>query len=65
MPQKTQRERDADARTAKLAEIAEQVKAGTLVIRKMTAKERAKYKRPGQEPSKEQPAGRRRRAPVR
>jgi hypothetical protein len=43
MPPKTQRERDDDARRAELEQIEEQVKSGQLVIRKMTAKERAAY----------------------
>lgn len=37
---KTQRERDAAARQAKLERIDEQVKEGSLVIRKMSANER-------------------------
>ncbi len=37
---KTQRERDEVARQAKLERIQEQVSDGSLVIRKMTAKER-------------------------
>jgi hypothetical protein len=45
MPTKTQRERDDDARKQKLELIEEQVKAGTLVIRQMTAKERAAFER--------------------
>ncbi len=44
MPPKTQKERDDDARKLKLEQIAEQVKSGQLVIRKMTAKERAAWK---------------------
>ena len=40
---KTQRERDAAARKAKLERIDEQVKDGSLVIRKMSATERKKY----------------------
>lgn len=45
MPPKTQRERDAEKRQEKLELIDEQVKQGSLVIRKMTAKEKAKYAR--------------------
>lgn len=45
MPPKTQRERDDEARKQKLELIEEQVRAGTLVIRKMTANERAKFER--------------------
>ena len=40
---KTQRERDAAARKAKLERIDEQVKDGSLVIRKMSAKERKMF----------------------
>jgi hypothetical protein len=43
MPPKTQRERDAEKRKEKLDLIDQQVKAGNLVIRKMTDKERAKF----------------------
>lgn len=52
MPPKTQRERDDDARKLKLEQIREQVKSGQLVIRKMTAKERAAYQaKRGEQPS--------------
>jgi hypothetical protein len=40
---KTQRERDAATREAKLERIDEQVKDGSLVIRKMSAKEKKKW----------------------
>ncbi|HWI20997.1 MAG TPA: hypothetical protein VNT22_00115 [Baekduia sp.] len=40
---KTQRERDALARAAKLDRIDEQVKEGSLVIRKMSAQEKKKW----------------------
>lgn len=40
---KTVHERAEEQRRAKLAAIDEQIKAGTLVVRKMTAAERAKY----------------------
>lgn len=59
MPIKTQRERDDAARKQKLELIEEQIKAGTLVIRQMTAKERAKYQR-NRDDTAEQPAHARR-----
>jgi len=40
---KTVHERQEEQRQAKLALIDEQIKAGTLVVRKMTAAEREKY----------------------
>jgi hypothetical protein len=43
MPPKTQREREAEQRQAKLDRIDEQVKDGSLVIRKMTDEERARF----------------------
>jgi hypothetical protein len=43
MPPKTQREREAEQRKVKLDRIQEQVDSGSLVIRKMTDEERAKY----------------------
>jgi hypothetical protein len=43
MPAKTQREREADQRQAKLERIQEQVDAGSLVIRKMTDAERERF----------------------
>jgi hypothetical protein len=42
---KSVHERQEEKRQEKLAEIQEQVEAGTLVIRKMTAEERKKYPR--------------------
>lgn len=42
---RTQRERDAEKRADKLAEIAEQVADGRLTVRKMTDAEREKYQR--------------------
>ena len=43
MPTKTQREREAEQRQAKLERIQEQVDAGSLVIRKMTDAERERF----------------------
>jgi hypothetical protein len=43
MPPKTQREREAEQRQAKLEHIKEQVDAGSLVIRKMTDAERERF----------------------
>lgn len=43
MPTKTQREREADQRQEKLDRIREQVQEGSLVIRKMTDEERARF----------------------
>ena len=43
MPPKTQREREAEQRKAKLERIQEQVDAGSLVIRKMTDAERERF----------------------
>jgi hypothetical protein len=45
MPPKTQREREAEQRQAKLDRIQEQVDEGSLVIRKMTDEERARFAR--------------------
>jgi len=45
MPAKTQREREAEQRRAKLEHIQEQVDAGSLVIRKMTDAERERFSR--------------------
>jgi len=42
----TQQERAAKARDEKLAVIEQQVRAGSLVIRKMTPAERAKHPKP-------------------
>ena len=43
MPPKTQREREAEQRQLKLERMQEQVDEGTLVIRKMTDEERARF----------------------
>jgi hypothetical protein len=43
MPAKTQREREAEQRKAKLERIREQVDDGSLVIRQMTDEERARF----------------------
>ena len=43
MPMKTAHERQEEKKQAKLALMKHQVKAGTLVVRKMTGEERAKY----------------------
>jgi hypothetical protein len=43
MPPKTQREREAEQRQLKLDRMQEQVEEGTLVIRKMTDEERARF----------------------
>ena len=43
MPPKTQREREAEQRQLKLERIQEQVDDGSLVIRKMTDEERARF----------------------
>ena len=43
MPTKTQREREAEQRKAKLDRIQEQVDEGSLVIRKMTDAERERF----------------------
>lgn len=45
---KTMRQRREEKREVQLEEIKESIEAGTLVVRKMTAKERAKFPpRPG------------------
>jgi hypothetical protein len=43
MPTKTQREREAEQRKAKLDRIQEQVQEGSLVIRQMTDAERQRF----------------------
>ena len=43
MPPKTQREREAEQRQLKLDRMKEQVDDGSLVIRKMTDEERARF----------------------
>jgi hypothetical protein len=45
MPPKTQREREAEQRQLKLERIQEQVDEGSLVIRKMTDEERARFEK--------------------
>ena len=45
MPTKTQREREAEQRKAKLDRIQEQVEEGSLVIRQMTDAERQRFAR--------------------
>jgi hypothetical protein len=45
MPPKTQREREAEQRQLKLERMQEQVEEGTLVIRKMTDEERARFEK--------------------
>ena len=45
MPSKTQPEREAEQRQAKLDRIQEQLDAGSLVIRKMTDAERERFSR--------------------
>jgi hypothetical protein len=49
MPAKTQREREAEQRKAKLDRIQEQVDEGSLVIRQMTDEERARFPKPSEE----------------
>jgi hypothetical protein len=64
MPTKTQREREAAQRKAKLDRINEQVEEGSLVIRQMTDEERAQFGKGGgtPEPSGQPRRDRRRRA---
>jgi hypothetical protein len=45
MPTKTQREREAEQRKAKIERIQEQVQDGSLVIRQMTDAERQRFAR--------------------
>jgi hypothetical protein len=45
MPTKTQREREAEQRKAKLDRIQEQVEEGSLVIRQMTDAERERFEK--------------------
>ena len=45
MPPKTQREREAEQRKAKLETIREQVDAGSLTIRQMTDEERERFEK--------------------
>jgi hypothetical protein len=64
MPTKTQREREAEQRKQKLDRIQEQVDDGSLVIRKMTDAERARFARERPDPDADQ-GSRRRRRPAR
>lgn len=48
MPTKTQREREAEQRKAKLDRIQEQVDDGSLVIRQMTDAERKRFAKQGE-----------------
>jgi hypothetical protein len=48
---KTTQEREQERRSQKLAAVEEQIRSGSLVVRKMTAAERARYP-PRQEPPK-------------
>ena len=51
----SQHARDAEKKAAKLAEINEQVEAGSLTIRQMTAEERERYRPRPQKPSPPRP----------
>jgi hypothetical protein len=53
MPTKTQREREAEQRKAKLDRIQEQVQDGSLVIRQMTDAERKRFTKMGTSPDAE------------
>jgi hypothetical protein len=57
MPPKSQRERDAEKREEKLAQMKEQVEAGSLNVRQMTPEERKRYGDP--KPRPERPGRRR------
>jgi hypothetical protein len=57
MPPRSQRQRDAEKRREKLRLIEEQIRDGSLKVRKMTAAERARWGRP--DPAR-RPARRRR-----
>jgi hypothetical protein len=63
MPTKTQREREAEQRKQKLDRIQEQVDEGSLVIRKMTDEERARFASSRPDPAAESSSRRRRRPP--
>jgi hypothetical protein len=58
MAMKTPRQREEERRQVKLAAVREQINAGTLTVRKMTAKERAAHP---PRPRPERGRGRRRR----
>jgi hypothetical protein len=60
MPPKTQREREAEQRQLKLDRIQEQVDEGSLVIRKMTDEERAKFESTRRDRSQESGGSKRR-----
>jgi hypothetical protein len=51
MPTKTQREREAEQRKAKLDRIREQIDEGSLVIRQMTDAERKRFAKQGRGPA--------------
>jgi hypothetical protein len=55
MPTKTQREREAEQRKAKLDRIQEQVDDGSLVIRQMTDAERKRFAKQGKSREAAQP----------
>jgi hypothetical protein len=63
MPTKTQREREAEQRKAKLDRIDEQVADGSLVIRKMTDEEREGFAKTREERPADDDAKPRRRRP--
>jgi hypothetical protein len=63
MPPKTQREREAEQRQLKLERMQEQVDEGSLVIRKMTDEERAKFEKKRADRPQSANAKRRARAP--
>ncbi|MGI8592994.1 MAG: hypothetical protein ACR2ML_01250 [Solirubrobacteraceae bacterium] len=56
MAARSTREREAERRKAKLELVDEQIRAGSLKVRKMTAEERARW---GRSPDKERPGRRR------
>jgi hypothetical protein len=61
MPTKTQREREAEQRKAKLDRIQEQVEEGSLVIRQMTDAERQRFTKTGKSTDAERAKRRERR----
>jgi hypothetical protein len=63
MPPKTQREREAEQRQLKLERMQEQVDEGSLVIRKMTDEERARFEKKRSERPPSANAKRRARTP--
>ncbi|CAN5749502.1 hypothetical protein BH20VER1_BH20VER1_21840 [soil metagenome] len=56
MAARTTREREAERRKVKLELVEEQIRGGSLEVRKMTAEERARW---GHAPAKERPSRRR------